>query len=80
MTIKTKFNIGDALFFLDKDKIKSSTVEKIKILILKDSIEVGYLFKSKVMDSSFILASMEQYSYIDGDKVFKSKDELIESL
>ena len=72
MTINTKFDIGDSVFFIEDNKVKKQYVESINIEI--------------VIDSWFNTLRLIRYTLNDGkspyneDKLFASKDELLKSL
>ena len=86
MEIKTKFNIGDEVFFIFKNRVLKSIVSFIKIYVDMDSnITIEYIIVEPYFRSS------GDPAYINGVtnkafKVFKeselytSKQELIESL
>lgn len=64
MTIKTKFNIGDPVFFIDHDKITSGIITNIG--------QTGYTLRFGT--------DLKYEDYIKKELVFKTKEELIESL
>ena len=72
MNIVTKFDIGDSVFFIEDNKVKTQYVESI-------SIEIS-------IDCWFNTLRLIKYTLDDGkspsneDKLFASKDELLKSL
>ena len=69
MTIETKFGIGDNVWFISKDTAKYTKVIGINILCTADKINISYTYDS----SNGFTAANE-------NKVFGSKQELLDSL
>mgnify|MGYP003646897046 CR=1 FL=1 len=67
MKINTKFDIGDTVFFMENNIIKSSQIQKILVEVIKDKRDY---FRYKT----------ESNIYLDERKVFKTKNALIKSL
>ena len=73
MTIETRYNIGDRVWFMHDNKVKNEIIIKIDAVILKDMNCTG-VHKS-------ITYSLFNYSrcYAE-DKLFPTKEELLKSL
>ena len=69
MTIETKFNIGDSIWYMDNNKACNRSVSSIIIRITEYGVSVGY-YVSKPRKSITL----------DEKLVFSSKEELIKSL
>lgn len=86
MTIETKFDLGDTVYFLKEEKIKSDQV--YKVFISQDSHErvtESYVLWSEYNEyqlykDMFILYGEHEMKKIDGEKLFKTREELIKSL
>ena len=70
MTIETKFNIGDTVFFLSDNKIEEGIVKRIQI----DAYETGDLEIYSVRISTQTTMQMSSHY------LFPSKQELLASL
>lgn len=77
MKIETKFNIGQEVFFMFNNKVRSEVIEKIRVIIdLKNKcfstteMHVWYWLKPWSGDMDFF----------SEDKLFTSKEELLASL
>lgn len=73
MNIKTKFEIGEFLFFLDKRR-KIKKVDVLRVRIYLDSSE---LTSNPDLDISYMIGADE---YINECNAFKSAQELADSL
>lgn len=67
MTIETKFNIGDKVFFKKNNSIEESEVKEINVYVKNSVVRIAY-----GIDGYFIKLFLE-------DKLFKSKKELEEN-
>jgi hypothetical protein len=73
MTIETRYNIGDRVWFMHDNKVESEIIIKINAVIEKDMNRTG-VYKS-------IAYSLFNYCrYYTEDKLFPTKEELIKSL
>jgi hypothetical protein len=73
MTIETRYNIGDRVWFMHDNKVESEIIIKINAVIEKDMNCTG-VHKS-------IAYSLFNYSgYYTENKLFPTKEELIKSL
>ena len=73
MIIETRYNIGDRVWFMHDNKVKSEIIIKIDVVIEKDMNCTG-VHKS-------IEYSLFNYSrYYTEDKLFHTKEELLKSL
>jgi hypothetical protein len=72
MKIETKLNFGDKVFFLFENKVISSKVQRIKIEVAGDSVEVVYVCNNED-DKQVGIKVVEKFA-------FKTKQQLIESL
>lgn len=72
MQIETKFNVRDEVFVMFNNTIYQSKIHTIDIRIYSEGVIIKYA----------ILTSQEGYSYgnITEDKVFSTKQELLNSL
>lgn len=66
MTIETKFNIGDKVFFKKNNSIEESEVKEINVYVKNSVVKIAY-----GIDGYFIKLFLE-------DKLFKSEKELEE--
>lgn len=82
MDIKTKFNIGNKVFFMHQNKVASANIEAIDIQVKKEMVTnkpnpYGY----DIIDNPYIFYKMEGFSLsLLESALFSSKQELIESL
>lgn len=73
MTIETKYNIGDKVWFIDDNKAKSATIITIGVFVERD------------MNSQYVSNSVQYglydfpYPYIE-NYLFPTKEELLKSL
>lgn len=72
MTIETKFDKGDLIFFIENRKCCSSIIRRIKIDVSLLFTEIIYLCNSDNNGTVYIKVSEIN--------AFKSKDELLKSL
>jgi hypothetical protein len=75
MQIETKLNIGDTAFFLNENKVCIETVVSIKVTINTYSVNTY----SERLSINTIYTTNTSKS-INEDKVFSTKQELLESL
>lgn len=78
MTIETKFNVGDTVFYLHGNEIHSSQIREIKIEIREVSLNDHRTYISIVVINPY-----NGLNYLDPkpqEKFFASKQELIDSL
>ena len=69
MTIETKYNIGDEVWFIEEGEPIKDEILSIEINIYKDSIFVEYLFAN------------DSYPYgLNESYLFPTKEELLKSL
>ena len=78
MKLSTKYNIGDHAYYLDNGKAVDGVIEKISVKIDNGGVRVKYLMVDERHD--FFRMMRDDYDFIDGDKLFNSKEELIASL
>lgn len=71
MTIETKYNLGDEVWFYHHKNIIRSRVRSITLLVRKDSISATYLMEDMWTD---------QYIVLNEDELFPTKEELLKSL
>ena len=71
MTIETKYNIGDEVWFYHHKKIMKSRVRSINLLVRKDDISASYLMEDMWTD---------QYIVLYEESLFPTKEELLKSL
>lgn len=71
MEIKTKYNIGDTVYYLSDNTVKCSTIEFITIYInnYKNSVTITYTVRD-----------YNSYNYITKEELFPTKEELLKSL
>lgn len=77
MKINTKYNIGDCVHYLDEGKAVEGKIEKIGIKIDGNGVKIKYLMEEK---REFFRMMRDDYDFIDGERLFSSKEELIASL
>lgn len=76
MEIETKFNIGDEVYFIANDRPRFGKIEHLRLEI---GYGIGIIEECYTISvSSGEIAS--SFNSIDSEKVFKTKEELIESL
>ena len=82
MTIETKFDIGDRVFYVEKNKVKESIITDIEII-------VGLKKEAGMINYDNIKASIKrEIYYVDMNRdlkfhprwLFKTKEELLKSL
>lgn len=72
MTIKTKYNIGDEVWFMYRNKITSGNVQFVLCTINRDlSITISYDVRTNVLPNPLTCRESE---------LFPTKEELIKSL
>ena len=75
MEIKTKFNIGDEVYFMDNNSVKFDTIVSISVFILEEARR-----------ECNVIVTQETYRVrlrripLEGRQVFRTRQELIESL
>ena len=74
MEIITKANIGDEIFFLADNKVKTSTVRYIEIKITEDATQFGY--KETITTVYYTSHSNKLYQ----NEIFPTKQALLDSL
>lgn len=72
MTIETKYNIGDKVWFMYDNSVRSATVIKIDVLIEKN--------KNRTSIHKTISYGLFDYFKYPEDKLFPTKKELLKSL
>lgn len=70
MTIKTKFNVGDSVFFIKDGKVQQIEITDIRIDINKNDTNIEYI----IGNSAF------NYDICKEELLFSTKEELINSL
>jgi hypothetical protein len=68
--IETRHNIGDVVYFLKNDKIKTGTIYKIEIVFEENKKSLYMFVRDEDGDPSIVYE----------DKAFPSKEQLIQSL
>lgn len=68
MDIKTKFNVGDKVFFMRDNRVQSEEVRGIQVLIHRSGVKI-----------IVYISSGDQRGYTE-DVLFESKEELLKSL
>jgi hypothetical protein len=68
--IETRYNIGDVVYFLKDDKIKTGTIYKMEVTFEENKKSL-YMFARDTQDN---------LSVMHEDKAFPSKEQLIQSL
>jgi hypothetical protein len=68
--IETRHNIGDVVYFLRNDKIKTGTIYKIEIVFEENKKSLYMFVRDEDGDPSIVYE----------DKAFPSKEQLIQSL
>lgn len=75
MNIETKFSIGDQVFFMAGNKAKQKHINRIKIELWSpmsyDDKGVKILYNAQVAD---------EIMYLNENSIFKTKEELLNSL
>ena len=72
MDIKTKYDLGQSVFFMKDNKVATSSIKQI-------SIDVWYNKNNEIrMRIHYYLFSVDQF--YEEDNLFLTKEELIESL
>ena len=73
MTIETKYNIGDEVWFMHDNKVKSGTIIKMCVVVERD---INSQYVSKSVQYGFYNFN---YTYIE-NRLFPTKEELLKSL
>jgi hypothetical protein len=69
MTIETKFDIGQEVWFMEEDEPNSDVILSIEINIYKEKVFIEYLFAN------------DSYPYgLDESILFPTKEELLKSM
>lgn len=77
MTIETRFDIGDEAWFITNNQIYSMKVRTICIVV--DGLSVKKKPKAKYEFGSCIVGRPNSI-WIEGDDIFRTKQELLDSL
>lgn len=72
MEIKTKYNIGDEVWAIVDNEIQKSKVFGFRILILAKTTEPHYI--------DIVYSLQKGFDWVSEDKIFSTKQELINSL
>jgi hypothetical protein len=72
MNIETKYDLGEELYYLKDSRVKKNKVQTIKVFAGK-VIKVQYQMGS-------VHCNVQLWEHIEEHLLFKSKEELIESL
>ncbi len=78
MEIKTKFNIGDTVWFIGEYRIESAKVEKIEIRSERAMNDLPYDKRPVYTNVAYTLAY--QHGTIHEKRLFATKEDLIASL
>jgi hypothetical protein len=74
MTIKTKFSIGDVVYFMYENKIHSDKIEAIKTSLYSDtSGNIEYIMKN-IYNRNYLEITEKE------NKLFATKDDLYQNL
>lgn len=71
MDIKTKYDIGQSVFYMDNNKVKEGTIDRIHI-------DAQYNAKDNKVKISYRLFTTAKY--YEDDEIFLTKEELLKSL
>lgn len=74
MTIETKANIGDEIYFMENNKVTMSTVKYIKIEIREQPTQFG---SKTIINKTYQVANTAS---LDESQIFLTKQELLDSL
>ncbi len=85
MTIKTKFQVGDKVFVIEKGRVATKTVKDIRIKVRQDEDQMGIPYPEE--RSAGMLDIQIRYTFNGDDggtllesAVFSSRQELIDNL
>ena len=73
MRIETKFNVNDDVYLIYNNKVVSSTIAEVKVTVKKAN-------KTETYGICGIIDMAGHYDYIPDNKLFKTKEGLINSL
>lgn len=73
MTIETKYNIGDEVFYLDENKVNKKKIEVIEFNLFKDG-SGGLKYKLEGYNKE------GNWQYLKENELFPTKEELLASL
>ena len=71
--IETKYDINQEVWFIENNKVVTDIIETVSILKQEDSLQIFYYFKNNNPPVHWERKKIE-------DKVFATKEELIQSL
>ena len=71
MEIKTKYDIGQSVFYMDNNKVKEGAIDRIHI-------DAQYNAKDNRVKTSYRLFTSAKY--YEDDEIFLTKEELLKSL
>lgn len=83
MEIKTKYNLGQELFYMNKNKVSKGTVDVIMVTVLEeDDINIKYDVSLEEPERSveYDIAKTHITFKEADEKLFETKEELINSL
>lgn len=76
MEIKTKYNIGDEVYFIHNNKVNNSRIKSIEVTCISN-YDALYPTEPKVVITYHVMINNTRYCEYD---LFKTKEELINSL
>lgn len=80
MEIKTKYNLGDKVYVMHDNKVVYFTIQRINIKI-GDKISIEYVSSEKFRQYLYLSKESDYMSlYVEEEKVFSTKEELLKSL
>ena len=56
MKIETKFDLGDQVYFVEKEKVKKAPIERIHISVYEHGTEIEYRYLKKLTSSTIYTA------------------------
>ena len=82
MTIETKFDIGDRVFYMEKNKVEESIITDIEIIVglKKENGMINYDNIKTVIKSEIYYVDMNRDLKYHPRWLFKTKEELLKSL
>ena len=82
MEIKTKFNLGDIVFYIDNSKIEQATVVSIETLsiLYSHTKKDGEVFRLEKHNVIYNLSSAPRKKWYEENQIFATRNELLDNL
>ena len=82
MDIRTKFNLGDIVFYIDNSKIEQATVVSIETssILYSHTKKDGEVFRLEKHNVIYNLSSAPRKKWYEENQIFATRNELLDNL